>query len=70
MHSEYFVQFLNGFTVFDPIGESAKSERFDAGHGFIASVAIGKCPWDGRDFGDPSSIFLAVNFNNHRVGRA
>lgn len=69
MDSEDFVQFLDGFAVFNPIGESAKDERLDAGHSFIAGVAVGKCSWDGRDFGNPSAIFLAVDFNNHRVSR-
>jgi hypothetical protein len=52
--------------VLKPVSDYTERQSFRLGASLLLSLGIDEDPWKGRHFADPSTIFLAFNFNSHR----
>ncbi len=49
--------------MFEPVGERAKSERFNLGLGFFLGSTIGHDTGQGRDLSDPTPVVLVIKLD-------
>jgi len=63
MHSEDTLNLRDFFTMFEPVGEDPKRQRFCFRYGFADRCAIGKDARQLRDFGDPAAVDFLFDFH-------
>ena len=55
-------------TGLNALGERSKCKRFRFSHGLFRCGAVAKYTWNFRHFGNPASVFLALNFDMKIIG--